>query len=209
MPRRDLARNGLPDRVPFRRPDWPSDRPVDHSAFRIRLPAADGRRTRTRLQPEPTGVQSEPIGAGRAVHRPDGAFRQPPGRAAPSARIVCWIVFAWFSVSVLLCGHSAAATIRVRRVSSSPVTGSSPGRTPCPDSQTRFILDPSSTDATLYQIGVLPYTTTRSILPSHPADPLTHQHRPTATKGPLKQGLKAYLARKHRHHATKGRSKRG
>ena len=67
-----------------------------------------------------------------------------------------WIVFAWFSVSVLWCGHSAAATIHVRRVSSSPVTGSSPGRTPCSDSQTRFILEQPSPTATLYYIRVLP-----------------------------------------------------
>ena len=67
-----------------------------------------------------------------------------------------WIVFAWFSVSVLWCGHSAAATIHVRRVSSSPVTGSSPGRTPCSDSQTRFILEQPPPTATLYHIRVLP-----------------------------------------------------
>lgn len=56
-----------------------------------------------------------------------------------------------------MCGDSAAATIHVRRVSSSPVTGSSPGRTPCSDSQTRFILEQPSPTATLYYTRVLPH----------------------------------------------------
>ena len=112
-----------------------------------------------------------------------------------------WIVFAWFSVSVLWCGHSAAATIHVRRVSSSPVTGSSPGRTPCSDSQTRFILEQPPPTATYVPhprvaassqhfsgcsdpCGCIGFFVTAGACQVH----MAHQRRHRAPQGPLRCG---------------------
>lgn len=115
MPRRDLARNGLPDRVPFRRPDWPSDRPVGHSAFRIRLPAADGRRTRTRLQPEPTGANRSPVGTdrgrtGRSPSRRRLSATARTGRAVGTYRLldcVCLVFGFGFVVRPFRCRYDS------------------------------------------------------------------------------------------------------